>query len=166
MAITITKQQFISQIVENGFSADFRELLAFFDSEKVFESIVSYLQLNHAEELSGIGLARYRQLLTEALITLLDRGAIVPVSTLNVLAHADLLRLRKETGVGYEAPPPTTRQSTAEELLEHEVRRDYANLPGDKMREKRRSSRAYEAMFQKIADTLDSRITANVRAGA
>ena len=157
--MAITKAQYSAQLTQDRFFSDYRELVAHFSG--VIEGITSYIQLNNPEELVALWKAPdgslYRRLLAEALITLIDRGALTRVADLNDLAEADLANLRRETGVGVETlPPPPSKAPTADELLEQEVRSDYANLPGDKMREKRRSSRAYEAMFQKIADTLDS----------
>jgi len=167
--MAITKAQYSAQLIQDRFFSDYRELVAHFSG--VIEGITSYIQLNNPEELVALWKAPdgilYRRLLTEALITLIDRGALTQVADLNDLAEADLAKLRRETGVGVETlPPPPPKAPTADELLEQEVRSDYVNLPGDKMREKRRNSQEYESMFQKIADTLDSRITANVRAGA
>jgi hypothetical protein len=169
MSRQITKAEYWGQTIQDGFFGDYRELIAHFGG--VTEGITSYLQLNFAEELIAFSKKPdprlYRRLLTEALVTLIDRSALTQVSDFNALAESDLAKLRRETGIGVETLPPTPPKApTADELLEQEVRNDYANLPGDRMREKRRNSRAYETMFQKIADRLDSRVTANVRAGA
>jgi hypothetical protein len=166
--MAITKSEFTGQMVQDRFFNDYRELIAHYSD--VPAGIVAFLEMNCPDELVSLSntldTKLYRNLLSEALITLIDRQALTPIAELNDLAQKDLVRLRRETGIGAETlPPPPPTPLTADELLEQEVRRDYVNLPGDKMREKRRNSRAYEAMFQKIAETLDSRVTANVRAG-
>jgi hypothetical protein len=171
-----TRKEFLNQLrnelaqkTQQQFFETYRELVAFFDSEKVFQSIVSYLQLNHGDELPEIEPVRYRQLLAEALVTLFDRGAVVPVATLNVLAHADLQRLRKETGIGYVAPPPTPRQSTAEELLEQRVSNDWNFLKVADFKKNCANDKAYRETFERLS--AESRLGGNTatslfRAGA
>jgi hypothetical protein len=151
----------------NAFLEQYRELLSSFDWPQVAEALGAYCTLGNGELPEKISIPVYRKYTEEAFLTLYDRGAISLVAPITALGENDLARMRRSTGIGAETlPPPPPKAPTADELLEQEVRNDYANLPGDRMREKRRNSRAYETMFQKIADTLDSRVTANVRAGA
>jgi hypothetical protein len=168
--MTITKAQYMAQMTQDRFLHDYREIIAHLS--EVVEGITSYLQLNHAEEL--IALSRtpdarlYRTLLAEALITLIDRGALTPIADLNDLAQADLAKLRRETGIGAETlPPPPPKPPTADELLRHEIANDWRTLPMDKVRAKKNGSKLYAAMLEKMANegTLDSVATSLQRAG-
>jgi hypothetical protein len=151
----------------SSFLGRYRELLSSFDLQQISEALVAYSTLGNGELPEKPGIPVYQKYTEEAFLNLYDRGAISPIAPITALGENDLANMRRSTGIGTELlPPPPPKLPTADELLEQEVRSDYANLPGDRMREKRRNSRAYETMFQKIADTLDSRITANVRAGA
>lgn len=151
----------------NSFLEKYRELLSSFDLQQIAEALVAYSTLGNGQLPEQHGIPAYQKYTEEAFLNLYDRQALSPIAPLTELGEADLAKMRRSTGIGTELlPPPAPKLPTADELLEQEVRSDYANLPGDRMREKRRNSRAYETMFQKIADTLDSRITSNVRAGA
>ena len=92
MSRQITKVEYSSSMTQDLFFGDYRELIAHFG--EVFEGIISYLQMNHAEELLALSKTPdprlYRSLLAEALITLLDRGALAAVADLNDLAEAEL----------------------------------------------------------------------------
>jgi len=134
--------------------------------QQIAEALTAYSSLGNGELPDELSIAAYEQFTERAFLNLYDRGAIVPITLLTTLGERDLAQMRKSAGIGYVEPPPTPRQLTADELLEEEVRNDYATLSGSKMREKRRTNRVYEMMYQRIADTLDSRVTANVRAGA
>ena len=152
-----------AEYAEHHFFSDHRELLAHYDMSQVQESLVAYLQLNETAETlraAAVNPGEYRRLLSGALVTLIDRSALTQLAELNEDAEADLAELRRKTGIGVEqlAPPPPPAP-TAAELLEAEVRNDYATLPGAKMREKRASRRDYEATYQRIADTLGSSAT-------
>jgi hypothetical protein len=172
MSRQITKAEYSGKQTEGLFLRDYRELAAFYSG--VTEGIVAYLQLNNVEELIALSQAPnprlYRRLLAEALVTLIDRGALAAVADLNDLAEAELANLRRETGIGVETlPSPPPKPPTAQELLEAEVIADYnGGLPATKMREKRNSNKTYNETFVRLAEgnRLESRVTSNVRAGA
>jgi hypothetical protein len=99
----------------------------------------------------------------KALIALFDEGSLTLSAPLTALGEKALADLRKRTGIypaGQSAPAPAAKPLSADEFLEQEVRNDFATLRSDKMREKRRNDRRYEAMYQKIADTLGTLATA------
>jgi len=158
-----TKTEFIAARTESRFKDTYREFLAHFSADGLFESLVSYLQLNFdSNELLSAQSDpnKYFRILEQALVTLYDRQAIVPITELNEVAQEDLVKLRRATGIGAEdlpAPPPPP--PTAAEFLEQEVREDFAKISGSKMMEKRRTSKAYEATYQRIAGTLSSAAT-------
>lgn len=161
----VTKAEFTAGLVQQQFWNDFRELTGNFS--EVHAGIVAYLQLNYPQELISISKepapTLYRKLLTEALITLIDRGALVQVSgELTDLAVAELAKLRRETGIGVETlPAPPPKPPTADELLEAQVRQDFDKLPSAQMRAKRQSNRAYEKMYQKIVDSLGTTVSSH-----
>jgi len=164
-----TKNDFASQLIEKRFFSDFRELFSHFDADKVFQSLSSYLQLNHsAEELTSAATSPrdYRKMLALAAITLIDRGAVVPISDLlNEAALEDLAKLRRETGIGAEPLPPPP--PTADELLREEVTNDWRTLSMDKLRQKRNANRKYGVMLDRLANEggLDSQVTSIQRLG-
>jgi len=172
MTTQITKAQFLSEQIEQQFLSDYRELLAHFSSAAVFEGISSFLKLNYTtEELqtAPVTPGAYQKLLALAVITLINRDAITPLTDLNELAENDLAKLRKETGIDVElisAPAPAP--PTAEELLEQEVRSDWRTLSMDKVRQKKNGSRKYSETLERLANdgTLESSVTALTRAGA
>jgi hypothetical protein len=168
-----TKAEFMSQQIEQQFLSDYRELLAHFSSQAVFEGIRSFLSLNYsAEELMTAPVTPgggYRKLLSLALLTLINREALTPLIDLNDLAERDLTNLRKETGIDLElVPVPAPPAPTAEELLAAEVRSDWKNLSSDQIRKKRSNSRAYGLMLDRLANdgSLDSQITSLRIAGS
>jgi hypothetical protein len=170
MSRQITKAEYWGQTIQDGFFGDYRELIAHIGG--VTEGITSFLQLNFADELIAFSKKLdprlYRRLLTEALVTLIDRGALTQVSDLNALAEADLAKLRKETGIGIELlPPPPPKAPTAEELLRQEIANDWQTLPMKKVKEKKNSSRQYAEMLDRMANegSLDSVATSLQRVG-
>jgi len=169
--MTVTKSEYAAKMIQDRFFGDYRELVAHFNG--VSEGITSFLQLNFPDELVSISktsdVSSYRQLLAEAFITLIDRNAFIQVADLNHLAQADLVKLRRETGVGVETlPPPPPKPPTAEELLRDEIASDWRSLPMDKVRAKKNSNRKYAEMLDRKANegSLDSVATSLQRAGA
>src|SRR5437899_695724 len=101
----LTKAELMSERIEQQFLSDFNELLAHFSAAAVFEGIRSFLSLNYSvEELTTAPVTpgAYRKLLAVALLTLINREAITPLTDLNELAEKDLANLRKETGIDVE----------------------------------------------------------------
>ena len=165
MTTQITKAQFLSEQIEQTFLSDYRELLAHFSSAAVFEGISSFLKLNYTtEELqtAPVTPGAYRKLLALAVITLINRDAITPLTDLNELAENDLAKLRKETGIDLALiaaptpPPPTEAQ-----LLEQEVRSDWRTLSMDKIRQKKNANRKYSETLERLANNnaLESSVT-------
>ena len=169
-----TKAEFMSRQIEEKFLSDYRELLAHFSSAAVFEGIGSFLKLNYGvEELTTAPVTpggAYRKLLSTALLNLINRDALTPLTDLNELAENDLAKLRKETGIDVELiPAPAPAPRTKSELLEQEVRRDWKTLSSDQLRKKKANSRAYSNMLENLANTpggLDSQITSLRIAGS
>ncbi len=153
--MAITKSQYSSQMTQDLFFGDYRELIAHFG--EVFEGIISYLQMNHAEELLALSKTPsprlYRSLLAEALITLIDRMALAPVSGLNDLAESELAKLRHETGVGIELlPPPPPKPLSAQEQLEQRVSGDWNTLKISDFKKNCASDRAYRETFERLSE--------------
>jgi hypothetical protein len=171
MSRQITKAEYWGQTIQDGFFGDYRELIAHFSG--VTEGITSFLQLNFADELIAFSKKPdprlYRRLLTEALVTLIDRRALTQIAAdLNDLAEVELANLRRETGIGVEMlPPPPPKAPTAEELLRQEIANDWQTLPMKKVKEKKNSSRQYAEMLDRMANegSLDSVATSLQRAG-
>lgn len=166
-----TKTEFIAARTESRFKDTYREFLAHFSADGVFESLVSYLQLNFdSNELLSAQSDpnKYFGILEQALVTLYDRGALTPVTDLNGAAEEDLVKIRRATGIGAEdlpavLPPPPT----ADELLRQEITNDWRTLSMDKIRQKRAGSRQYGLMLDRLANegALDSAVTSIQRLG-
>jgi hypothetical protein len=168
----ITKTEFASQLIEQRFLSDYRELLSHYDGEKVFQSLSSFLQLNNT--ISELQIAatcpgEYRKTLALALITLINRNALQSLTDdLNEAAEKDLDRLRQETGVDLElVPPPPPKPPTVDELLRQEITNDWRTLSSDKIRQKRNCNRQYGLMLDRMANegALDSAVTSIQRLG-
>ena len=168
-----TKAEVTGQMVEDRFFHDHRELIAHFSG--VTEGLVSYLQLNNAEELIAVSktqdLKLYRRLLTEALVTLIDRNAFTQVGPdLNDLAQADLAKLRRETGIGVELlPPPPPKPLSPKEQLEQRVSSDWNSLKVADFRKNCANDKEYRATFERLS--AENRLGTNAvtslqRAGA
>jgi len=171
MTTQITKSAFLAQQIGENFLGDYRELVSHFNSSDIFEGVNSFLKLNYTnDELQAAPLTpgAYRQILALALITLINRDALKPiVADFTESGEEDLVKLRRVTGLDLDLIPiPAPAPPTAEQLLEAQVRQDFATLPSSKMREKRNNDKKYEATYQRIADTLGSSVTSLTRAGA
>src|SRR5882724_1395756 len=159
-----TKTEFIAGRTESRFKDTYREFLAHFSADGVFESLVSYLQLNFdSNELMSAQSDpnKYFRILEQVLVTLYDRGAMTPLTELNAAAQEDLAKLRRATGIGAEAlPPPPPKPPTSDELLQEEVANDWRTLSMDKMRQKRNANRKYGVMLDRLANegALDSQV--------
>jgi len=170
--MTITKADYATQLVQERFFTDFRELIAHYP--EVVSGISAYLQMNYPDELVGLSKepdARlYRQLLAESLVTLIDRGALVAVADLNDLAQNDLVRLRRETGIGVELlPPPPPKPLSAKEQLEQCVSSDWNTLKIADFKKNCANDRAYRETFERLSE--ENRLGGNTatslqRAGA
>ena len=166
-----TKTEFIAARTESRFKDTYREFLAHFSADGLFESLVSYLQLNFdSNELLSAQSDpnKYFRVLEQALVTLYDRQAIVPITELNEVAQENLVKLRRATGIGAEAlPPPPPKPPTADELLREEVTTDWRTLGMDKIRQKRNANRNYGVMLDRLANegALDSLVTSIQRLG-
>jgi hypothetical protein len=166
-----TKTEFIAARTESRFKDTYREFLAHFSADGVFESLVSYLQLNFdSNELLSAQSDpnKYFRIVEQALVTLYDRQAIVPITEFNEVAQKDLVKLRRATGIGAEdlpAPPPPP--PTADELLRQEITNDWRTLSSDKIRQKRNGNRQYGLMLDRMANegALDSAVTSIQRLG-
>jgi hypothetical protein len=146
----------------NTFKRKHREFLASFNLKEVMDAFSAFMEMGNIDDIFEVepGIPVYLKSYEETLLTLYDRGAIVPVLPITDLGVKDLERMRRETGIGVESlPTPTPPAPTAAELLEAEVRQDFATLRSDEMRKKRQSNREYEATYQRIAGTLGSSVT-------
>jgi len=168
--MAITKSEFAGQMVQDRFFNDYRELVAHYSD--VPAGIISFLEMNFPDELVSLSNALdtklYRNLLSEALVTLIDRQALTPIAELNDFAQKDLVRLRRETGIGAGTlPPPPPKPLTADELLRQEIANDWRTLPMDKVRAKKNGSKLYAAMLEKMANegSLDSVATSLQQVG-
>ena len=91
---------------------------------------------------------------------------MTPISDLlNEAALEDLVKLRRETGIGVETLPPPP--PTADELLRQEITNDWRTLSSDKIRQKRNGNRQYGLMLDRMANegALDSQVTSIQRLG-
>jgi hypothetical protein len=181
MAYTQKQAQEVAAGSLQAFMGKNRELLASFDVPSVEKALVAHTRLYGTEKLTGhltsainpeeqfgVALDFFVKHLGETFLRLYDEGRLQPVTTITSLGEKALADLRERTGAysGGQIPEPPPKQLTAEELLEQEVRNDFVTLSGSKMKEKRRTNRAYEQMYQRIAYTLDSRITYSGIAGS
>src|SRR5260370_35005414 len=104
----ITKAQFLAEQKEETFFQDFAELFAHFNVKDFMASPSSYLQLNYTpDELRAAPTTprAYRKMLALATITLINRDAIVPLTTFNKLAEEAIAKLRWGTGIAVTVPP-------------------------------------------------------------
>jgi len=170
MPYTREEAQTFGQLGLEVFLKRNRELLASFPgNDQVIRALVAWTRLHRQDELlnhlttSETDLNFFANHLEEGFLTLYDAGKLSPVALITDLGQSSLDAMRKRTGIypaGQSAPVPAPKPLSADELLEQEVRNDFATLRSDKMREKRRNDRRYEAMYQKIADTLGTLTTA------
>ena len=147
----------------NTFKRNHREFLASFNLKEVMDAFSAFMELGNIDDIFEVepGIPVYLKSYEQTVVTLFDRGAIIPVLPLTALGIADLEQMRRKTGIGVESLSPVAPPApTAAELLEAEVRQDFATLKSDDMRRKRQSNRAYEQMYQRIANTLGSSVTA------
>jgi len=165
MTTQITKAQFLSERTEEIFFQGYAELLAHFNINELKESLSSFMQLNYSADRLRVAPTEpgsYRRILAFSTITLLNRDAVLPLTTFNEAANADMDRLRRETDIDVELIKNEPAPPTAEELLADEVRRDWKTLSSAQIRKKKNASRQYSAMLEKLANTpggLDSQIT-------
>jgi hypothetical protein len=164
--VQITKAQLASlQKEEEKFLSDFGELFAYVLHADLLEDVNAFLVLNYTTEerqAAPLTPGAFRKMLALAVITLFNRGALVPLCPLGELAEKDLAKLLKETAIDLELiaaptpPPPTEAQ-----LLEQEVRSDWRTLSMDKIRQKKNASRKYSATLERLANnhTLESSVT-------
>ena len=169
----VTTFEFNSERIEQQFLSDYQELLAHYSSQAVVEGMASFLSMNYTTaelQTAPVTPGAYRKMLALALMTLLNRNALEPLTAdLNELAEKDLAELRKETGIDVELiPAPEPPAPTAEELLSAEVRSDWKQLSSDQLRKKKANSRAYSNMLEKLANdgTLESSVTSLRIAGS
>jgi hypothetical protein len=173
MSRQITKAEYWGQTIQDGFFGDYRELIAHFGG--VTEGITSFLQLNFADELIAFSKKPdprlYRRLLTEALVTLIDRGALTQIAgDLNDLAEAELANLRRETGIGVEMlPPPPPKPLSAQEQLDQRVSNDWNVLKVATFKKNCANDKAYRETFERLSAENrlgENTATSLVRAGA
>lgn len=158
----VTKAEYSAGVVQREFWNDFRELNANFSD--VHAGIVAYLQLNYPEDLIAISKesnpSLYRRILTEALVMLIDRGALVQLSSeLTGAAVTELANLRRETGIGLEMlPAPPAPQPTEQERLEQRVVSDWKALKSADFKRNCANDRKYRETFERLAaeNRLDS----------
>jgi hypothetical protein len=153
---------------ENRFRSDYRELLSYFVADELDRSLIAFLELNLADDLASLTLydsIKMSALLESAFASLIDNGALVPVTGLSDEAFEELTRLRKSTGIGIGVlPPDTPKPKSPEELLREEVLEDWRTLPMSRIKLKKNSNRNYSAMLDKLATAgqLDSAISSHV----
>src|SRR5882762_5832344 len=98
-----TKTEVMSAQIGQKFLEDYREILAFYPAQAVVDGIRSFLSLNYtSDELTTAPVTPgggFRKMLALALLTLINREALVPLTEFNALAQDDLNKLRRETGV-------------------------------------------------------------------
>ena len=168
----ITKSQFSAQLTQDRFFSEHRELVAHFGG--VIEGITSFFELNYSDELISLSKTPdpglYRRLLAESLVTLIDRGALTQIADLNDLAEADLVKLRRETGIGAETlPPPPPKPLSRQEQLEQRVSSDWNTLKIADFKKLCASDRSYRETFERLSNEnrLDgTAVTSLERAGA
>jgi hypothetical protein len=170
--MAITKAQYAGQMVQDRFFNDYRELVAHYSD--VPAGIVSFLEMNFPDELVSLSntldTKLYRNLLSEALITLIDRQALTPTAELNDLAEKDLVGLRRETGIGAETlPPPPPKPLSPKEQLEQRVSSDWNTLKIADFKKNCANDRAYRETFERLSE--ENRLGGNTatslqRAGA
>jgi hypothetical protein len=132
-----------------------RELLASFHLPSLWKALGAWLQLEMRAELENTdpSLVAYEAIISRGFVTLLDEGSITPAAEISKLGMADLDRLRRSTGLGAEALPEPERVLSVEEKLEQQIIADWNSLPGDQIRKKRDSSRAYRDALARLLET-------------
>src|SRR5258708_16592783 len=146
-----------------AFAEKYKELLASFNAQEVSDAFTAFGDMGNLDWLfeTEPSLPVYLQAYVQMFLSLYDRSAIDSVLPVTELGRKDLERMRRD--VGESGLPPEsvpTPAPTSAELLEAEVRHDFATLRSDDMRRKRQSNRQYEICYQQIASTLGSSVTA------
>jgi len=164
-----TKQEYILGLADRRFRESYRELLAHFPNAD--ESLIAYVQLNYADQLSSnLELRAYTQILESALVSLIDNEALVPVAPPNSSAQADLAKLRLATGVGLDQlPPPPPKPLSPQQQLEGRVISDWNSLKVADFRRNCANDKAYRETFERLS--VENRLGGNTatslqRAGA
>jgi len=156
---------------ENRFRSDFRNLLSYFAADELEQSLIAFIELNLSSELSSLTIydnIKMRNLLERALASLIDNGALVPVTGLSDEAREELARLRKATGIGIDVlPPDPPKPKSPEELLREQILEDWQTLPMSRIKLKKNSDRKYSAMLDRMATEglLESSVTSHVDCG-
>ena len=142
---------------ENG------ELLASFDLPSLWKALGAWLQLEMRGELESTdpSIDAYKAIISRGFVTLLDEGSITPAAEISKLGMADLDRLRRSTGIGAADLPTPEPVLTPAAKLEQEIINDWNTLPGDQIRKKRDSSRAYRDALARLLET--DKLSPNVR---
>lgn len=144
-----------------------RELWASFSMEDVFKTLTATIRLDYSNFVAETApstdayLLLYKQVVLEGL----DSGAVAPVAPITSLGEAVLTSWRRETNVGAENLPELKREPTAQERLEAECEADWnGGLPGDKIREKQRTNRAYRECLERLlqSDRLSPNVSAKI----
>ncbi len=156
---------------ENRFRSNFRELLSYFPADELDQSLIAFIELNLSDELASLTLydsIKMRALLERALASLIDNGALVPVTGLSDEAREELARLRKTTGIGIDVlPSDPPKPKSAEELLREQILEDWRTLPMSRIKIKKNSDRKYSAMLDRMAieGVLESSVTSHIDCG-
>jgi hypothetical protein len=132
-----------------------RELLCSFQQDDMWKALLAFIQLECRDEIGSIdpSIEAYEAIISRGFLTLLDEGSIEPIFPITKLGMADLDRLRRSTGIGAGDLPTPEPVLTPADKLDQEVINDWNTLPGDKIRKKRDSSKAYAATLARLLET-------------
>jgi hypothetical protein len=164
------EQLFYMRLGVNSFLEKYRELLSAFDLQQVAEALVAYSSLGNGVLPEKSGIPAYRKYTEEAFLHLYDRGAISPIAPLTELSEADLVKMRRSTGIGAETlPPPPPKPLSAQEQLEQRVSDDWNTLKIGDFKKNCANDKSYREVFERLSAENrlgENTATSLVRAGA
>lgn len=147
----------LSLAANRQFTNENRELLASFDQDKFWKAVLAFVQLEARAEIAEANPSKdfYLGIIRKACLTLLDEGSLddAIAAPITKLGQQALDAMRRATGIGAADLPTPEPVVTAEQRLEAEVVSDWNSLPGDKIRKKRDSSKAYAATLARLLET-------------
>lgn len=155
----------LSLAANKQFTSEARELLASFDQDRLWKSVLAYVQLEARTEIAEAApsLDLYLGIIRRAFLTMFDEGTLdeALVAPITKLGEEALAAIRRASGIGIELLPAPVVELTPEQALDEQIVADWKSLSSAQIRKKRDGSRTYAAALSRLLETdrLGSQIT-------